>query len=64
MKAYKVEIEELDFDRGYRIGWTLVGYYINKEKANRIAKETYENRNKVDTGETRITEIEIDIEED
>jgi len=62
MKAYKVEIERLSFDRGNHIGWKLLGYYTNKEKAERVAKEAYENRCEIDTGETRITEIDIDTE--
>ena len=60
MKAYKVEIETLSSDWGRHTGWELLGYYTNKEKAERIAKEAYENRCKIDTGETRITEIKID----
>ena len=60
MKAYKVEIEKLTFDWGRHDGWRLLGYYTNKDKAERTAKEAYENRNHIDTGRTRITEIEID----
>ena len=63
MKAYKVEIERLTFDWGRHDGWRLLGYYTNKEKAERIAKEAYEKRDKIDTGKTRITEIKIDTEE-
>ncbi len=63
MKAYKVEIEKLTFDWGRHDGWRLLGYYANKEKAERIAKEAYENRDHIITGEPRITEIEIDTED-
>lgn len=63
MKAYKVEIEKLSYDWGRPIGWKLVGYYTNKEKAERMAAEAYENRNYIDTGRTRVTEIEIDTED-
>lgn len=63
MKAYKVEIEKLTFDWGRFDGWRLLGYYTNKDKAERTAKEAYENRNHIDTGRTRITEIEIDTED-
>ena len=61
MKAYKVEIEKLSCDWGRFEGWKLVGYYTKKKKAERMAAETYANRNHIDTGRTRITEIEIDI---
>lgn len=60
MKVYKVEIEKLTFDKGCFDGYVLVGYYTNKEKAERVAKEAYENRNKVVRGKTTITEIEVD----
>lgn len=60
MKIYKVEIERLSFDYGYFLDWDLVGYYMNKEKAERVAKDTYDNRCVVDQGETKITEIEVD----
>lgn len=64
MKAYKVEIEILDWEKGFFIdGYQLIGYYTNKEKAEKIAKEAYENRCEVDRGETQITEIEIDTED-
>lgn len=63
MKAYKVEIEKLSFDWGRFEGYRLIGYYTNKAKAERIAKKEYENRCKIDTGETKITEIEIDTDE-
>jgi hypothetical protein len=63
MKAYRVEIEKLSFDYGRFEGYKLIGYYTNKEKAERIAKERYENRCKVVEGETQITEIEIDTED-
>ena len=63
MKAYKVEIEELSFDWGRFEGWKLIGYYANKEKAEKIAAEAYENRCKVTAGETRIEEIDIDMED-
>ena len=61
MKAYKVEIEKLSYDWGRPEGWRLIGYYTNKDKAEKTAKEAYANRNHIDTGRTRITEIEIDI---
>lgn len=60
MKVYKVEIEKLTFEEGYFDGYMLIGYYTNKEKAERVAKEAYENRNKIVRGETTITEIEVD----
>lgn len=63
MKAYKVEIEKLTFDWGRPIGWKLVGYYTNREKAERMAVEAYQNRNYIDTGRTRVTEIKIDTED-
>lgn len=63
MKAYKVEIEKLSWDWGKPEGWKLLGYYTNKDKAERIAKEAYENRNYIDTGRPLITEIEIDTED-
>jgi len=62
MKAYKVEIEKLSCDWGRFEGWKLVGYYTKKNKAERMAVEAYANRNPIDTGRTRITEIEIDTE--
>ena len=61
MKAYKVEIEKLSYDWGRPEGWRLIGYYTNKDKAEKKKKEAYANRNHIDTGRTRITEIEIDI---
>ena len=60
MKAYKVEIEKLSYDWGRFEGWKLVGYYTKRKKAERMAVETYEKRNKLVTGRTRVTEIEID----
>lgn len=63
MKIYKVEIEKLTFDRGMFNGYKLVGHYTNKEKAERIAEERYNNRNWVIEGKTYITEIEVDDEE-
>lgn len=60
MKIYKVEIEELDYDWGRHEGWKLLGHYINKEKAEKVAKEAYENRCPIDTGEARIIEIEVE----
>jgi hypothetical protein len=62
MKIYKVEIEKLTFDRGAFDGYKVVGHYTNKEKAERIAEEVYNNRCKVVEGEIRITEIEVDDE--
>jgi hypothetical protein len=61
--AYKVEIEKLTFDMGIFNGYKLVGYYTNKAKAEKIAEERYNTRNRVVEGEIRITEIEIDDEE-
>ena len=60
MKAYKVEIEKVTFDRGLFEGWEVVGYYVNKDKANKVAEDAYKNRNKVVQGEVRITEIDIE----
>lgn len=60
MKAYKVEIEKLSSDWGRFEGWKLIGYYTNREKAERMAAEAYYNRNYIDTGRTRVTEIKID----
>lgn len=60
MKAYKVEIEKVTFDRGLFEGWEVVGYYVNKDKANKIAENAYKNRNKVVQGEVRITEVNIE----
>lgn len=60
MKAYKVEIEKLSADWGRFKGWELIGYYTNEKKANRIAKEKYEERCAIDHGNTRVTIIEID----
>ena len=63
-KAYNErEIVKLTFDWGRHDGWRLLGYYTNKDKAERTAKEAYENRNHIDTGKTRITEIEINTED-
>ncbi len=63
MKVYKVEIEKLTFDRGAFDGYKLVGHYTNKAKAERIAEEVYNRRNKVVEGKVYITEIEVDDEE-
>lgn len=63
MKIYKVEIEKVTFDRGAFDGYKLVGHYTNKEKAERVAEERYNNRNKVVEGKVVITEIEVDNEE-
>lgn len=63
MKVYKVEIERLSFDMGHFLGWIELGYFTSKAKAERVAKETYENRCPIDRGNTRITEIEVDDEE-
>ena len=63
MKAYKVEIEKLSFEWGRHIGWEVIGYYANKEKAEKIASDAYENRCKYVEGEVNISEIEIDIED-
>ena len=62
-KIYKVEIEKLAFDTGCFTGYKLVGHYTNENKADRIAKERYDNRNLMTEGKTRITEIEVDDEE-
>lgn len=62
MKIYRVEIEKLTFDRGAFDGYKLVGHYTNKEKAERIAEEVYNNRSKVVEGKVKITEIEVDDE--
>jgi hypothetical protein len=62
MKIYKVEIEKLTFDRGIFDGYKLVGHFTNKAKAERVAEEVYNNRNKVVEGKTYITEIEVDDE--
>ena len=63
MKIYRVEIEKLTFDRGAFDGYKLIGHYTNEAKANRIAEERYNNRNKVVEGKVYITEIEVDDEE-
>ena len=59
MTVYKVEITKLTFDRGAFDGYELVGYYANKEKAEKVAEERYANRNGVVEGKTVITEIEV-----
>ena len=64
MKIYKVEIEILDCCDGRYQGMKLIGHYVSKEKAERVAREAYENRCKVDRGDTEITEIEVDDTED
>ena len=63
MKIYKVEIEMLSYDNGRFEGWKEVGHFTSKAKAERVAKEAFEKRCKVDRGETRIIEIEVDTEE-
>ena len=63
MKIYKVEIEKLDFERGLFQGWLTTGYFANKEKAERMAKEDYENRDPVVRGKTRVVTIKVDTEE-
>ncbi len=60
MKAYKIEIEELSADWGRFIGWKTIKYCTNKIKAEKIAKNLYENRCYMVEGKTRITEIEIE----
>ena len=60
MKIYKVEIERLSFDMGVFQGYELIGYYANKDKAEKVAKEAYEKRCPIDRGETKITEIEVE----
>jgi len=60
MKIYKVEIERLTADWGRHDGWDLIGYFANKAKAECVAAEKYNNRCVIDTGKTRITEIEVD----
>lgn len=60
MKIYKVELETLTYDWGRHEGWELIGYYVNKDKANKIAENAYKNRNKVVQGEVRITEVNIE----
>lgn len=63
MKIYEVKIEKLTFDRGLFEGYKLIGHYTNKVKAERIAEEKYNNRNKIVEGKVYITEIEVDDEE-
>lgn len=59
MRIYKVEITKLTFDMGAFDGYKLIGYYANKEKAEKVAEERYANRNGVIEGKTVITEIEV-----
>ena len=63
MKMYKVEMKKLTFDMGLFDGYKTIGYYTSKAKAERIAKERYENRSKIVEGETYVREIEVDDEE-
>ena len=63
MKMYKVEMKKLTFDMGLFDGYKTIGYYTSKAKAERIAKERYENRNKIVEGKTYVREIEVDDEE-
>ena len=60
MKIYKVTIEKLNFDRGNVIGYNVLGYYANKDRANAVAEEKYRNRNYVTEGKTRIEEITVE----
>ena len=62
MKIYRVEIEKLTADWGRFDGYILIGHYLNKEKAERVANEKYNNRCPIVEGKTRITEIEVDDE--
>lgn len=59
MTVYKVEITKLTFDMGAFDGYKLVGYYANKDKAEKVAEERYANRSKVVEGRTVVTEIEV-----
>lgn len=63
MNIYKVEAEKLDSCTGRPWGWKLIGYYTNKAKAERVAKEASKTRNRVDTGEIRVVAIEVDTGE-
>lgn len=60
MKIYKVEIERLSFDMGVFQGYDLIGYYADKSKAEKVAKETYEKRCPITEGETKVTEIKVE----
>lgn len=60
MKIYKVTIEKLSFDRGNLIGYNVLGYYANKDKANTVAEEKYRNRNCVTEGKIHIEEINVE----
>jgi hypothetical protein len=60
MKIYKVTIEKLSFDRGNIIGYNVLGYYANKDKANTVAEEKYRNRNYVTEGKIHIEEIDVE----
>lgn len=62
MKIYKVELETLTYDWGRHEGWELIGYYTNKEKAERIAEQYEENKGFLQ-GEVRLEEIEVDTED-
>lgn len=59
MTVYKVEITKLTFDMGAFDGYELVGYYANKDKAEKVAEERYVNRSKVVEGKTVVTKIEV-----
>ena len=60
MKIYKISIKKLSSDWGYFEGWEEIGYYLSKEKAEQVAQERYEKRNRVIRGETKIETIEVE----
>ena len=60
MKIYKVEIEKLSFEWGRFVGYELIGYYTDKDKAEKVAKDTYENRCAYVQGKTIITEVMLE----
>lgn len=60
MRIYKVTIEKLSFDRGNVIGYNVLGYYANKDRAKAVAEEKYRNRNCVTEGKTHIEEIIVE----
>lgn len=58
-KIYKVTTDKLTFDRGLYDGTVTIGYYLNKETAERVAEKHPET---LTNTAARVEEIEVNEE--
>mgnify|MGYP003291432453 CR=1 FL=1 len=59
MTIWKVEIEELTFDRGLFTGYKELGYWKDENKAKDYADKYYNSRCKITEGKIKITPIKV-----